>query len=103
MNFRSKMAQFFKTYVSHNLWFYIFSGVAIGLLVASFIVPPTGVIDPSVLGATGEIFAFAALGAVIKAIDKGVDARVQRGNTTLVVGDLNSKGTEQELLLEHEG
>ena len=73
-----------------------------GLVVASFIVPPTGVIDPSVLAATGEIFAFAALGAVIKAIDKGVDAKVQRGNTTLVVGDLNSKDSEQQLLLEQE-
>lgn len=96
------MAQFFRTYISHNLWFYIFSGVAMGLVIASFIVPPTGVIDPSVLAATGEIFAFAALGAVIKAIDKGVDAKVQRGNTTLVVGDLNSKDSEQQLLLEQE-
>lgn len=94
------MGQFFKTYVFHNLWFYIFSGVAMGLIIASFIVPPTGVIDPSVLAATGEIFAFAALGAVIKAIDKGVDAKVQRGNTTLVVGDLN--GTEDKTLLLEE-
>ena len=90
--------KFFKTYIAHNLWFYIFSGVAMGLIIASFIVPPTGVVDPSVLAATGEIFAFAALGAVIKAIDKGVDAKVQRGNTTLVVGDLNN--SDKELLLE---
>lgn len=96
------MAQFFRTYILHNLWFYIFSGVAMGLVIASFIVPPTGVIDSSVLAVTGEIFAFAALGAVIKAIDKGVDAKVQRGNTTLVVGDLNSKDSEQQLLLEQE-
>lgn len=91
--------KFFNSYIVHNLWFYIFSVVAVGLLIASFIVPPTGVIDPSVLAATGEIFAFAALGAVIKAIDKGVDAKVQRGNTTLVVGDLNN---EKELLLEEQ-
>lgn len=91
--------KFFNSYVAHNLWFYIFSVVAVGLLIASFIVPPTGVIDPSVLAATGEIFAFAALGAVLKAIDKGVDAKVQRGNTTLVVGDLNN---EKELLLEEQ-
>ena len=91
--------KFFKTYIAHNLWFYIFSAVAMGLLIASFIVPPAGMIDPSVLAATGEIFAFAALGAVIKAIDKGVDAKVQRGDTTLVVGDLNHSG-DKELLLE---
>ena len=73
-----------------------------GLIIASFIVPPTGVIDPSVLAATGEIFAFAALGAVIKAIDKGVDAKVQRGNTTLVVGDLNNSDGHTELLVEEQ-
>lgn len=95
------MSKFFKTYMAHNLWFLIFSITAVGLLVASFIVPPTGVIDPSVLAATGELFAFAALGAVLKAIDKGVDAKVQRGNTTLVVGDLNHEG-EQQLLLEEQ-
>lgn len=96
------MAEFVKKYISNNTWFYIFSVVAMGLLIASFIVPPTGVIDPSVLAATGEIFAFAALGAVVKAIDKGVDAKVQKGNTTLTVGDLNHSGDKTELLLEEQ-
>lgn len=63
--------------------------MAVGLIVASFIVPPTGIIEPSVLAAVGEIFAFAALGTVIKAIDKGVDAKVQHNNTSLTIGDLN--------------
>lgn len=96
------MSKFIQKYISNNTWFYIFSVVAMGLIIASFIVPPTGVIDPSVLAATGEIFAFAALGAVIKAIDKGVDAKVQRGNTTLVVGDLNNSDGHTELLVEEQ-
>ena len=66
-----------------------FSLVSVALIIASFLVPPTGVIDGSVLGAVGEIFAFAALGTVIKAIDKGVDAKVQHNNTSLTIGDLN--------------
>lgn len=74
--------------VLHNGWFILFSLVAIGLIIASFIVPPMGVIEPSVLAAVGEIFAFAALGTVIKAIDKGVDAQVQHNNTTITVGDI---------------
>ncbi len=94
------MAKSIKKYILGNTWFYIFSVVAVGLLVASFIVPPTGVIDPSVLAATGEIFAFAALGAVLKAIDKGVDARVRRGNTTLLVGDLSN--SDKDLLVENQ-
>ena len=94
------MAKSIKKYIVGNTWFYIFSVAAIGLLIASFIVPPTGVIDPSVLAATGEIFAFAALGAVLKAIDKGVDARVRRGNTTLLVGDLSN--SDKDLLVENQ-
>jgi hypothetical protein len=73
----------------HNGWFIFFSLVSVALIIASFLVPPTGVIDGSVLGAVGEIFAFAALGTVIKAIDKGVDAKVQHNNTSLTIGDLN--------------
>lgn len=74
----------------HNGWFILFSLVAIGLIITSFFVPPTGVIDGSVLAATGEIFAFAALGTVIKAIDNGVDAKVQHNNTSVTIGDLNN-------------
>lgn len=74
--------------VLHNGWFIFFALVSIGLIIASFIVPPTGLIDGSVLGAVGEIFGFAALGTVVKAIDKGVDAQVQHNNTTITVGDI---------------
>lgn len=76
-------------YVLKNLWFKILSLIAICLIIASFIVPPLGVINSSVLAAVGEIFAFAALGTVIKAIDNGVDAKVEHNGTTVTVGDLN--------------
>lgn len=80
--------------ILHNLYFKLFSLVSIALIIASFIVPPTGLIEPSVLAAVGEIFGFAALGTVIKAIDKGVDAKVQHNNTSLTVGDLNKEDDE---------
>ena len=73
--------------ITRNVWFYIFSLSSLALIVASFLVPPTGVIDGSVLAAVGEIFAFAALFTVIKAIEAGVDAKVTHGNTTVQVGD----------------
>lgn len=69
----------------HNAWFYVLSLLAVGLIVASFIVPPTGVVDPSVLGATGEIFAFAALGTVLQAINLGLGTKVTHNNTTIEV------------------
>ena len=55
-----------------------------------------GLIDGSVLAATGEIFAFAALGTVIRAIDKGVDAQVQHNNTTITVGDITKDANNNE-------
>lgn len=73
------------TTLRHSIFFWICSITAIVLIVVSFILPPTGAIDPSVLAATGELFAFAALGTVIYAIDKGVGARVTKGDTTIEV------------------
>ncbi|MBO7712572.1 MAG: hypothetical protein J6S85_03330 [Methanobrevibacter sp.] len=56
-----------------------------------------GLIDGSVLAAVGELFGFAALGTVIKAIDKGVDAQVQHNNTTITVGDLNKQDDNESV------
>lgn len=72
-----------KNLFTNNYWFYILSGIAVSLIIASFICPPTGIIDSSVIAATGEIFAFAALGTVIKAIDKGIDAKMTKGDVSI--------------------
>lgn len=77
-----------------NIWFCVFAVVAIALLIASFLVPPRGVIDESVLKGVAEIFGFAALGTVILAIDKGIDARVRHGKTEVTIGDLNEAAKE---------
>lgn len=60
---------------------------AVLLLVAAFIVPPRGVIDPSVLAAVGELFAFRSLSLIGKALDNGKDAKVSHGQTTIEIGD----------------
>lgn len=85
------MAEFYKKYVEHNLWFKILSAIAVLLLIASFIVPPLGIIEPSVIAGVGEIFAFAALWTLIKAIDKGKTASVSHGQTTISVSDKDNK------------
>lgn len=56
---------------------------AIVLIVAGLLMPPMGVIDGSVLTVVGELFAFAALATVWHAIDKGIDAKITHGQTTL--------------------
>lgn len=75
----------------YDIAFLVLTTVAIGLLVASFLVPPTGFIDPSVLAGTGEVFAFAALATVFKAIDKGVDATVTHKDTTISINNDEEK------------
>lgn len=79
------MKKFYNQYCASNTWFHILTGFSIILLIASWLAPPTGVIDSSVLAAIGEIFAFAALGTVIKAIDKGVDAKMTKGDTSIEI------------------
>lgn len=61
------------------------------MIITSFIVPPTGVIDPSVLAGVGEIFAFAALYIVLIAVLKGTPASISHNNTTVTV----NKDSEQ--------
>lgn len=63
---------------------------AIALVVAGFIVPPTGVIDGSVLTAIGELMGGAALlEFVIKLpeyIAAGAKAKIEHGSTTITIG-----------------
>lgn len=71
----------------HNVAFWACLAVSLFLIITAFFIPPMAVIDGSVLGATGELFGFAALGAFIKALDKGVDASVRHGDTELTLSN----------------
>lgn len=86
------MAKKVITLLKRDFWFQLFSIIAVGLIVVSFFIPPTGVIDSSVFAGVGEIFAFAALYEVHRAIDKGVDASVTHNNTTITID-----GKEEQL------
>lgn len=80
-----KEVEIIKGAIHRNWWFYVLSVCAIVLIGASWFVPPMAVIDGSVLAAVGEIFGFAALGVVIKAIDKGTPASLTHNGTTISV------------------
>ena len=71
--------------LSHDIWFHIFASISLILIVASFILPPTGVIDPSVIGAVGEIAGFGALWELHIAIRKGFDAKFSHHDTTIEI------------------
>jgi len=64
---------------------YILAAISAALIIASFILPPSGVVDNSVIMATGILFAFAALLFGWHAIDKGMDAKITHNNTTIEV------------------
>ena len=67
--------------------FYICLGVALVLLIASFVLPPTGVIDPSVLKAAAILLGFAALGIVGKNLSLGKDVTFSHGDTEVTIGE----------------
>ena len=79
------MKKFYKNYLENNGFFWLFSIIGLLLIIVAFFLPPTSYIDQSVLIAVGEINGFIALGAVIKAIDKGVDATFQHNNTSVTI------------------
>lgn len=61
----------------------------IALFVASFIVPPTGVIDPTILKAAALLFAFATLAEAREAIREGLGVKLTHGHTTIEVHDID--------------
>ena len=67
----------------------------IGLLVASFIVPPTGEISPSALKGGSLLFAFAALMEAREAILEGFGFKLTHGNTTVVIKDTDGSAAGQ--------
>jgi len=73
--------------LTHDMWFHIFSFTSIALILTSFFIPPTGIIDSSVFMAVGEIFAFAALWEIHIAIKKGMDAKISHNNTTIEINN----------------
>lgn len=92
-----KMKKFYNNFLRDNLYFWFFGGISVLLIVLSFFIPPLAIVDSSVLAATGELFAFAALGAVVHSIDKGKTASVSHGQTTLTIGEKEEEhGTEVE-------
>lgn len=79
------MREFYKNYLANNGFFWLFSIIGVILMIVGFILPPTGVIDNSVLIGVGELDGMIALGAVIKAIDKGESATFTHNNTSITI------------------
>ena len=86
------MRKFYKNYLENNTFFWVFSIIGLLLIIIAFFLPPAAQIHQSVLYAVAEINGFIALGAVIKAIDKGVDATFQKGDTSVTITNNDEEG-----------
>ena len=60
-----------------DLWLKILTITAVLLILTSFLVPPTGVIDGSVLAAVGELTGIGALWQFTKAVNRNLDTKVK--------------------------
>lgn len=67
--------------------FFICLAASIGLTVGGFFAPPMGVIDGSVITASGILLGFATLAVGAQAIQDGRLARFQHGQTSITVND----------------
>ena len=90
------MREFYRNYLKSNLFFWLFSIIGVILIIVAFILPPLSVIDNTVLIAVGEINGFIALEAIIKAIDKGVDATFQHNHTSVTITNKSEEEDEGE-------
>ena len=80
----------------HNYFYLpvvILAGISVLLLIVSFVVPPMGVIDPSVLKGVGELFGFAALLEVphCMLISNGKKVSIKKGDTEVTVNDCDEE------------
>ena len=85
--------KYFRDVIVADIGFHILTTVSIFLIVASFFVPPIGVIDSSIFMAVGELFGFAALWELHVAVRRGTKASVTHGGTTI---EINKKIEEEE-------
>ena len=76
-----------------NIWMRILTISSILLIIASFIIPPLGIIDGSVLAAVGEIEGLGVLWIVLRAVEKGTGASFKKGDVEV---DIKEKEEENK-------
>lgn len=72
--------------------FWVTLTISVSLILISFFLPPQGAVDPSVIGAVGELFAFASLATVIEGIERGRSVSLQKGETQLHINKDTDSG-----------
>ena len=77
-----------------NIWMRILSISSLLLIIASFFVPPLGVLDGSVLAAVGELEGLGVLWIVLRAVEKGTGASFKKGDVEVDILEKEDKAGE---------
>ena len=90
------MKRFWDSYIRYNIPFFILGGIALVLLIISWIAPPPMQVHESVLQAVAEIFGFSSLWTIVIAIEKGTGASLKKGDLELEIQEDHEKEKEVE-------
>lgn len=69
--------------------FYILLTISVSLIVGGFLIPPTGIIDGSILSAVGELLAFAVVAQIPEIVQmarNGKSIKLQKGDFSAEIG-----------------
>lgn len=85
------MGKILKDAITHNTPFWVLTMISVVFMLLGFFLPwpPTGSIDGSIIAGVGELMGWGAIWCVARAIDAGMDARVEHNGTKVTIGDLN--------------
>lgn len=77
-----------------NIWMRILTISSLLLIIASFFVPPLGVLDGSVLAAVGELEGLGVLWIVMRTVEKGTGASFKKGDVEVDIKEKEDKASE---------
>ena len=88
------MKEILKETWESNIWLRVLSISSILLIIASFFVPPLGIIDGSILAAVGELEGLCVLWIVLRAVEKGTAASFKKGDVEVDILEKENKASE---------
>lgn len=68
--------------------------ISVILLIAGFLLPPMGIIDGSVLTAVGELLLFPVVIYAFRAIELGMEVKIQKGDTSVEIHKNDGDGDQ---------
>lgn len=68
--------------------------ISVALLIVGFLLPPMGVIDGSVLTAVGELLLFPVIIYGFRAIELGLEVKIQKGDTSVEIHKDDGDGNQ---------